>query len=206
LKPTNDTIAALATPPGVGGVAVVRVSGPQVEQIAVRLMGGLPAPRHATLRTIINAQGEKVDVALVLYFPAPHSFTGEDVLEIQGHGGVVVSDLVLQAALSCGARLAAPGEFSQRAFLNDRMDLVEAEAIADLIEAGSAQAARSALRSLSGEFSGQIAKLLTALIELRVYVEAAIDFPEEELDFLGDGRISSDLSINRECCTRSNSA
>ncbi|UCE89362.1 MAG: tRNA uridine-5-carboxymethylaminomethyl(34) synthesis GTPase MnmE [Pseudomonadota bacterium] len=189
----TDTIAAVATPPGRGGVGIVRISGPQVVSIARALLGSLPAPRRATFRMFRDASGQAIDEGLALYFPAPNSFTGEDVMELQGHGGPVVLDLVLQAALAQGARLARPGEFSERAFLNDKLDLAQAEAVADLIEAGSAQAARSALHSLQGEFSQRVHALVAQVIEVRSYVEAAIDFPEEEVDFLGDGEVTNRL-------------
>lgn len=182
----SDTIAAIATPPGRGGVGIVRVSGPATCAIAQALLGRVPAPRYATLLPFKDAAGNRLDRGLALFFPGPDSFTGEDVLELHGHGGPVVLDLVLRETLSLGARLARPGEFSERAFLNDKLDLAQAEAIADLIESGSEQAARSALRSLEGEFSRRVHALIDALIETRVFVEAAIDFPEEEIDFLSD--------------------
>ncbi len=181
----SDTIVAAATPPGRGGIGIVRVSGPAVTQIALRLLGEVPAPRTAVHREFLDGGGQPIDTGLALYFPAPRSFTGEPVLELHGHGGPVVMDLLIQRVLELGARGAEPGEFTQRAFLNDKLDLAQAEAIADLIDSGSAQAARAALRSLRGEFSRQVHELTDALIELRMYVEAAIDFPEEEIDFLG---------------------
>ncbi len=188
-----DTIAAIATPPGRGGVGIVRVSGAAVSVIAVALLGQLPNPRQATLRSFCASNGELLDQGIALYFPAPHSFTGEDVLELQGHGGPVVMDLLLARVLELGARLARPGEFSERAFLNDKLDLAQAEAIADLIASDTAAAARAALRSLQGEFSQQVNDLVEGLVELRIYVEAAIDFPEEEIDFLADGVIAARL-------------
>lgn len=188
-----DTIAAIATPPGRGGVGIVRVSGAAVSVIAVALLGKLPNPRQATLRSFCASNGEILDQGIALYFPAPHSFTGEDVLELQGHGGPVVMDLLLARVLELGARLARPGEFSERAFLNDKLDLAQAEAIADLIASDTAAAARAALRSLQGEFSQQVNDLVEGLVELRIYVEAAIDFPEEEIDFLADGVIAARL-------------
>lgn len=189
----TDTIAAIATPPGRGGVGIVRVSGPQAPAIARALLGRLPVPRVAELHAFADAHGAHIDHGLALYFPAPHSFTGEHVLELQGHGGPVVMDLLLARVLELGARLARPGEFSQRAFLNDKLDLAQAEAVADLIDAGTAQAARAAMRSLEGEFSRRVHALVDALIRLRMYVEAAIDFPEEEVDFLGDAAIRDQL-------------
>jgi tRNA modification GTPase len=181
-----DTIVAAATPPGTGGVGIVRVSGDDVERIARAMLGSLPEPRTATYRSFRNQAGERVDVGLALYFPAPASFTGESVLELHGHGGPVVISLLVDAVLELGARQAEPGEFSKRAFLNNKLDLVQAEAIADLIGSGTAQAARAALRSLSGKFSRAVDNLAEQLVRLRMHVEAAIDFPEEEIDFLSD--------------------
>ena len=189
----QDTIAALATPPGIGGVGVIRVSGPACRQIAASLLGSVPTARVAEYHVFKNTEQESIDAGLALFFPAPNSFTGEDVLELQGHGGPVVMDQLLECVLLVGARLARPGEFSQRAFLNDKLDLAQAEAIADLIESGSVQAARAALRSLQGVFSQRIHKLVEGLIALRSYVEAAIDFPEEEVDFLADTQVETQL-------------
>ena len=188
----SDTIVAAATPPGTGGVGIVRVSGDEVERIARVMLGSLPEPRTATYRNFRRATGERVDAGLVLYFPAPASFTGESVLELHGHGGPVVISLLVDAVIELGARQAEPGEFSKRAFLNNKLDLVQAEAIADLIGSGTAQAARAALRSLSGAFSGAVDGLAEQLVRLRMHVEAAIDFPEEEIDFLSD-----DALLNR---------
>ncbi len=181
-----DTIVAPATPPGTGGIGIVRISGPDVERIARKMLGSLPEPRTATYRNFRNAAGERLDAGVVLYFPAPASFTGESVLELHGHGGPVVISLLVDAVIDLGARMAEPGEFSRRAFLNDKLDLVQAEAIADLIGSGTAQAARAALRSLSGAFSRAVDSLAEQLVRLRMHVEAAIDFPEEEIDFLSD--------------------
>jgi tRNA modification GTPase len=178
----SDTIAAAATPAGRGGVAIVRISGPAVAQIATALLGQLPAPRHATIARWNDSAGDALDTGLALYFPAPHSFTGEDVLELHGHGGTVIVEALLERLVQLGARRAQPGEFSQRAYLNDKLDLAQAEAIADLIDAGSRSAARAALRSLQGEFSAQVSALREALVSLRVQVEAGIDFPDEHLD------------------------
>ncbi len=191
----TDTIAAIATPPGRGGVSIVRVSGPKAQVIGQAIMQReLAVPVRRALFSGFYAQdGSEIDEGLVLFFQGPHSFTGEDVIELQGHGGPVVMDLLLQRALALGARMARPGEFSERAFLNDKLDLAQAEAIADLIDAGSAEAARSAVRSLAGVFSQKIHVLVEALIQLRLYVEAAIDFPEEEIDFLSDGRVEGEL-------------
>lgn len=174
-----DTIAAIATAPGRGGVGVVRVSGDNLADLAVRLAGRLPPPRVATVATFRDAAGGAIDQGLLLHFPAPHSFTGEDVLEVQGHGGPVVLHELLRRCLELGARLAEPGEFTRRAFLNGKLDLAQAEAVADLIDAATAQAARSALRSLSGEFSRQVHGLVDRLIELRADLEAVLDFPED---------------------------
>ena len=181
---TADTIAAVATPAGRGGIGIVRLSGPAVPQVARALIGRLPEPRFATLCTMRDAGGESLDQGIALYFEAPHSYTGEPVLELQGHAGPVVTLAVLRAALDAGARLAEPGEFTRRAFLNGKMDLAQAEAVADLIDAASREAARSALRSLGGEFSAAIHGLVAQLTELRALTEAMLDFPEEELDGL----------------------
>lgn len=190
----TDTIAAVATPPGRGGIGIIRLSGSHLSDLAEPLLGPLPPPRLASHRLFRAQDGSILDDGLALFFPAPHSFTGEDVLELQGHGGVVVLDMVLKRCLELGARLARPGEFSERAFLNNKLDLAQAEAIADLIDSSSEQAARSALRSLQGDFSKAVDKLLTGLIELRSYVEAALDFPDEEIDFLADAAVTTRLA------------
>ncbi|HEY3516014.1 MAG TPA: tRNA uridine-5-carboxymethylaminomethyl(34) synthesis GTPase MnmE [Gammaproteobacteria bacterium] len=179
----DDTIAALATAPGVGAIAVIRLSGSAAHRIARELTGREPRPRLADLRTFRDASGATLDRGLVLFFPGPSSFTGEDVVELHCHGGRVVADAVLAAAYRSGARPAEPGEFTLRAFLNDKIDLVQAEAIADLVASGSAQAARAAMRSLDGEFSSAVAELQQALTTLRVRIEAWLDFPDEELPF-----------------------
>ena len=184
-----DTIVAAATPPGTGGIGIVRISGPMAADIAGQMVGELPQPRMAGHRTFQDAAGNAIDSGLVLYFPAPASFTGEHVVELHGHGGPVVVSLVVDAAVACGARIAAPGEFTKRAFLNDRLDLAQAEAVADLISSGTEQAARAALRSLSGAFSRVVEQLASEVTRLRLYVEAAIDFPEEETDFLSDQQL-----------------
>ena len=181
---SRDTIAAIATPPGRGGIGVARISGPQAAQIARRVIGSLPPARVAQLVRFKDASGIAIDEGIALYFPAPHSYTGEDVLELQGHGGPVVMQMLLSACLDAGARLAEPGEFTRRAFLEGRLDLAQAEAVADLIDASSQEAARSALRSLSGEFSAAIEALRRQLVELRALTEAQLDFPEEEIDRL----------------------
>lgn len=186
---TRDTIVAVATPPGKGGIGIVRISGPDTEKIAVAMLGKVPAPRVATLAKIRDKDGLDLDSGIALYFPGSASYTGEPVLEIQGHGGPVVVASVVDAAVICGARRAEPGEFSKRAFLNGKLDLVQAEAIADLIDSGTSQAARAALRSLSGTFSAAVECLQRQLINLRLHVEAAIDFPEEEIDFLSDAQV-----------------
>jgi len=185
----NDTIAALATPPGRGGVGVVRVSGSQVKKIAKAVLGDCPAPRQAVLRKFLDTDKNSIDSGLALFFPEPNSFTGEDVLELQGHGGRVVMDMLLARLFELGARPARPGEFSERAFLNDKIDLAQAEAIADLIDSGSNEAAQAAMRSLQGEFSRRVNTLAEQMLYLRMYVEAAIDFPEEEIDFLADTKL-----------------
>jgi len=178
----RDTIAAVATPAGRGGIGIVRISGPAVPRIGADLIGSLPAARRATLARFADARGQVIDEGIALYFPAPHSYTGEEVLELHGHGGPVVMQMLLAACVDAGARLAEPGEFTRRAFLEGRLDLAQAEAVADLIDAASQEAARSALRSLSGEFSAAIEALRGELVELRALTEAQLDFPEEELD------------------------
>lgn len=189
----DDTIAAIATPPGRGGVGIIRISGPLAPGIARSLAGKLPKPRYAELANFCDPHEQPIDNGIILYFPAPNSFTGEHVIELQGHGGPVVMDLLLQRVVGLGARLAKPGEFSERAFLNDKIDLTQAEAIADLIDSASVQAAQSAVRSLQGDFSKHIQGLVTSLIGLRTYVEAALDFPDEEIDFLSDGKVKQRL-------------
>ena len=174
-----DTIAAIATPPGQGGVGIVRVSGSKVKHIAHAILGHCPQPRLAEYLSFNDATGSVIDKGIALYFKQPNSFTGEDVLELHGHGGQVVLDLLLQQTIMHGARVARAGEFSERAFLNEKIDLTQAEAIADLIAAESEDAARAAIRSLQGEFSASIHTLVEQLIDLRMIVEAALDFPEE---------------------------
>ena len=191
---TQDTIAAIATPQGTGGISVVRVSGPNVGAIANQVIGRLPRPRQASLRPFAGSDGHQIDEGLAIYFPAPGSFTGEDVLELHGHGGPILVSEVLQSILNAGARPAAPGEFSERAFLNGRLDLAQAEGIADLINSATVTAARSAMRSLKGEFSEKINSFNLILADLRAYIEAAIDFPEEEIDFLTEGAVEARVS------------
>ena len=177
-----DIIAAIATAQGRGGVGVVRISGLQIKGIAQAILGRLPVPRHATFTDFKDASDEIIDQGIALYFPAPHSYTGEEVLELQGHGGAAVLHLLLQRCLNLGARLAEPGEFTRRAYLNDKIDLAQAESVADLIEATTTEAARSAIRSLHGEFSQEINWLVDELIRLRMLVEAMLDFPEEDIE------------------------
>lgn len=192
---TSDTIVAQATPPGRGGVGILRVSGRAASQIAQEILGKLPNPRYADYLPFRDVDGSTLDQGIALWFPGPNSFTGEDVLELQGHGGPVILDLLLKRIISLdGVRIARPGEFSERAFLNDKLDLAQAEAIADLIDASSEQAARSAVNSLQGVFSKRVHHLVEALTHLRIFVEAAIDFPDEEIDFLSDGKIEAQLN------------
>ncbi len=189
----KETIAAIATPAGRGGLGIIRISGHDAPKIAQMILGQLPKPRKAVYIPFYSSTGEAIDEGIALFFPAPHSFTGEDVLELQGHGGPVILDILLQHVLIAGARLARPGEFSERAFLNGKLDLVQAEAIADLIDASSELAARCALRSLQGEFSLQVKQIIEQLIQLRIFIEAAIDFPTEEIDFISESTVNLDL-------------
>jgi len=189
-----ETICAVATPAGRGGISIIRLSGQKSLSAAEIILGFTPTPRHAHYCPFHNTLGDVLDTGIALYFPAPDSFTGEDVIEFQAHGGPYVMDMLLQELLSLDIRLADPGEFSQRAFLNDKIDLAQAEAIADLIDSNSEEAARFALRSLQGEFSALINNMVQSIIHLRMYVEAAIDFPEEEVDFLGTGEVENKLS------------
>lgn len=189
----GDTIAAAATAPGNGGVGIIRISGPRALAIGESLTGLTLRPRHAHFSPFRRSDGSVLDSGIALFFPAPHSFTGENVVELQGHGGAVILDLVLRECLRRGARQARPGEFSERAFLNDKLDLTQAEAIADLIESSTERAALNAIRSLQGEFSRKIDELVARVTRLRVYVEAAIDFPEEEIDFMADGQVVEQL-------------
>jgi tRNA modification GTPase len=188
-----DTIAAIATAPGQGGVGIVRVSGPASTAIATAILGHCPEPRVAEYLSFHDNAGNVIDKGIALYFKQPNSFTGEDIVEFHGHGGQVILDLLLQQTIMHGARVARAGEFSERAFINDKIDLAQAEAIADLIAAESEDAARAAVRSLQGEFSATIHALVEQLIQLRIYVEAALDFPEEEIDFLADKAIAEKL-------------
>ena len=198
----STTIVARATPPGRGGVGIVRISGPLARTIAEAVLGICPSPRMATLHTFTDAVGQALDTGLALFFPGPHSYTGEDVLELQGHGGPVLLEMLVARIVSLGARIARPGEFTERAFLNDKLDLLQAEAVADLIDAGSQTAARAAQRSLSGEFSAAVSGLNEQVTGLRMYVEAAIDFPEEEIDFLGTDELRRGLDTVEQEFTR----
>ena len=188
-NPPSDVIAAIATAPGRGGIGVVRVSGPSLAAFVEALLGRVPAPRMATFARFHDAHGAVIDEGLALFFPAPHSFTGEDVLELHGHGGPVVLQLLLERCLGLGARLARPGEFTERAFLSGKIDLAQAEAVADLIDASTRAAARGAARSLTGEFSRAVRALQERLIEARMWVEASLDFPEEDLELIAAARI-----------------
>ncbi|CAM4270786.1 tRNA uridine-5-carboxymethylaminomethyl(34) synthesis GTPase MnmE [Pseudoalteromonas byunsanensis] len=192
---SQDTIVAQATAPGRGGVGIIRVSGPLAKTVAEQILGKCPKTRYAEYLPFNTLQGEQLDQGIALFFKGPNSFTGEDVLELQGHGGPIVIDMLLKEICQIDkVRLAQPGEFSERAFMNDKLDLTQAEAIADLINATSEQAAKSALHSLQGDFSKHINMLVEKVIHLRMYVEAAIDFPDEEIDFLSDGKVSGDLN------------
>ena len=198
---SKDTIVAIATASGKGGVGVVRLSGEDLEDYIHGILGKTIKPRQGTYSQFLDANGDTIDEGIALYFPAPNSFTGESVLELQGHGGMVILDALVQRCVELGSRMARPGEFSERAFINDKMDLAQAEAVADLIDATSIEAARSAVRSMQGEFSALITHLVEDMIQTRIYVEAAIDFPEEEIDFLKDesllarlDKLTNDLS------------
>lgn len=189
----EDTIAAIATAAGRGGVGIIRISGRKAREISTLITGSVPLARRAEYLPFCNKQHDVLDQGIVLFFESPHSFTGEDVIELQGHGGPVVMDMILKCVIDAGCRLARPGEFSERAFHNGKMDLAQAEAIADLIDSTSEQAARSAVRSLQGQFSQHVKIILDKLIHLRMYVEAAIDFPEEEIDFITEGDVKNQL-------------
>lgn len=190
---SSDTIAAIATASGAGGIGVVRVSGPLSQTIAVSVLGHCPKPRHAAYLDFLQADGDLIDRGIAIFYPNPHSYTGEDVLELQAHGGTALMQILLARCIALGARQAEPGEFTRRAYLNDKMDLAQAEAVADVINAATIEAAKSAVRSLSGAFSQQINTLLSKLIDLRMYVEACLDFPEEEIDFITQGRVADKL-------------
>ena len=189
-----DTIAAIATASGAGGVGVVRLSGPSASLIAYGILGQCPQPRHAAYLDFLQANGDLIDRGIAIFFPNPHSYTGEDVLELHAHGGTALMQILLARCIELGSRQAEPGEFTRRAFLNDKIDLAQAEAVADVINAATAEAAKSAVRSLSGEFSNRINTLLLKLINLRIFVEACLDFPEEEIDFISEGRVEEKLT------------
>ncbi|BAI99996.1 tRNA uridine-5-carboxymethylaminomethyl(34) synthesis GTPase MnmE [Shewanella violacea] len=192
---TEDTIVAQATAPGRGGVGIIRISGDQASEVAMAMLGHIPKTRYADYCDFKTADGVVIDQGIALYFKGPNSFTGEDVLELQGHGGQIVLDMLIKRVLETkDIRIARPGEFSEQAFMNDKLDLTQAEAIADLIDATSEQAAKSALNSLQGEFSTEVHALVEKVTNLRLYVEAAIDFPDEEVDFLSDGKIAGSLN------------
>ena len=195
MQPVNnlDTIAAIATPVGAGGIGVVRISGPKASHVAKALLGVCPENRLASYLPFLDADGQAIDRGIALFFKSPHSYTGEDVLELQGHGGIAVMQILLARCVDCGARPAKPGEFTERAYLNDKIDLAQAEAVADLINASTSEAAKSAMLSLSGYFSNKINDLLKELIDLRMYIEACLDFPEEEIDFITTGKVKEKL-------------
>jgi tRNA modification GTPase len=188
-----DTIAAVATPPGRGGIGVVRVSGKNIKSLAQKVIGYVPEPRYASLSKFFDEDGQVIDQGIALFFPAPHSYTGEDVLELQGHGGPAVMNLLLSSCLSAGARMAQPGEFTLRAYLNNKLDLAQAESVADIIDASTSEAARCAVRSLQGEFSDAIHIVVQALTDLRISVEASLDFSEEEIDHAHYTEVSDKL-------------
>jgi tRNA modification GTPase len=197
-KNSTDTIAAIATASGAGGIGIVRISGALCQSIATSILGHCPAPRYAAYLDFKDAEGDLIDRGIAIYYPNPHSYTGEDVLELQAHGGTALMQILLERCIQLGARQAEPGEFTRRAYLNDKMDLAQAEAVADVINAATLEAAKSAVRSLSGEFSQTIQLLLQQLIELRMYVEACLDFPEEEIDFITQGRVAEKISNNQQ--------
>ena len=195
---TNDTIAAIATASGAGGIGVVRVSGPLSKTIAIQILGQCPGPRHAAYLDFKQENGSLIDRGIAIYYQNPYSYTGEDVLELQAHGGTALMQILLARCIALGARQAEPGEFTRRAYLNDKIDLAQAEAVADVINAATIEAAQSAMRSLSGEFSLSINSLLQQLINLRMYVEACLDFPEEEIDFITQGRVAEKIATNQQ--------
>jgi tRNA modification GTPase len=197
VTPSAPPIAAIATPPGRGGIGIVRISGTSLAALVATIARITPAPRVATRAVFRDAHGAPIDSGLVLYFPQPHSYTGEDVVELQGHGGPAVMRLLLARCVELGARLAEPGEFTKRAFLNGKLDLAQAESVADVIEASTATAVRAAARSLTGEFSREVTAVRDALIELRMYTEATLDFPEEDLDLLREGDVAAKLAAIR---------
>ena len=194
----QDTIAAIATASGAGGIGIVRVSGPLSQKIATQVLGHCPSPRYAAYLDFKQTNGDLIDSGIAIYYQAPHSYTGEEILELQGHGGTALMQILLARCIEVGARQAEPGEFTRRAYLNDKLDLAQAEAVADVINAATVEAAKSAVRSLSGEFSETINQLLNKLIELRLYVEACLDFPEEEIDFITQGRVAEKITTNQQ--------
>lgn len=191
----QETIAAIATAIGAGGIGIVRVSGPLSQAIAQAVLGHCPAPRYAAYLDFKDTDGQLIDRGIAIYYPNPHSYTGEDVLELQAHGGTALMQILLARCIALGARQAMPGEFTRRAYLNDKLDLAQAEAVADVINAATQEAAKSAVRSLSGAFSNAIHSLLAQLTELRMYVEACLDFPEEEIDFISQGRVAEKIHL-----------
>ena len=193
LSLNTETIVALATPPGKGAVGIIKVSGSNLQSLMQGILGFLPDPRHAHRCNFIDRDTTFIDSGIAIYFPSPHSYTGEDVLELQGHGGIVVMDMLLKRLCALGSRMARPGEFTERAFLNSKLDLTQAEAIADLIESNTEKAARCAQQSLQGEFSKRIKSIKDVLVDLRMYTEASIDFVDEDIDFLSDGNIEKRL-------------
>jgi tRNA modification GTPase len=194
----QETIAAIATASGAGGIGIVRVSGPLCQQISTQILGHCPAPRYAAYLDFKQANGELIDRGIAIYYNAPHSYTGEEVLELQAHGGTALMQILLARCIELGARQAEPGEFTRRAYLNDKLDLAQAEAVADVINAATTEAAKSAVRSLSGAFSEAVNHLLGELISLRLYVEACLDFPEEEIDFITQGRVAEKIKNNQQ--------
>src|SRR6476469_8275826 len=201
-RPALAAIAAIATPPGRGGIGVVRVSGTGLDALIEGVAGRALPPRVATLVTFLDAQGAPIDSGLALFFPRPHSYTGEDVVEWHGHGGPAVMRLLLGRCVELGARLAYPGEFTKRAFLNGKLDLAQAESVADVIEASTAAAGRAAARSLTGEFSRDVQALRDALVDLRMYAEATLDFPDEDIELLREGDVAQRLAVIRERLAR----
>lgn len=195
---SEETIAAIATASGAGGIGVVRVSGPLSHQVATHILGQCPAPRHAAYLDFKQANGDLIDRGIAIYYPGPNSYTGESVLELQGHGGTALMQILLARCIELGVRQALPGEFTRRAYLNDKLDLAQAEAVADVINAATVEAAKSAIRSLSGEFSETVNQLLVQLVELRMFVEACLDFPEEEIDFITQGRVAEKITRNQQ--------
>ncbi|MEE9332379.1 MAG: tRNA uridine-5-carboxymethylaminomethyl(34) synthesis GTPase MnmE [Methylophilaceae bacterium] len=195
---SQDTIAAIATASGAGGIGIVRVSGPLSQLIATQILGQCPSPRHAAYLDFKQDNGDLIDRGIAIYYKAPHSYTGEEVFELQAHGGTALMQILLARCIELGARQALPGEFTRRAYLNDKLDLAQAEAVADVINAATTEAAKSAVRSLSGEFSQTVNQLLHQLVELRMYVEACLDFPEEEIDFITQGRVAEKIERNQK--------